>query len=121
VPGSEPYAKLLDQLALAGGTARGSEPQYYAVTTYDQQAFASAMSKIAAKVAGSCTLTLDHVPPLADQINVFLDGTAIAQAGADGWTISGKTVTILGKSCQAILDGDVVDVRVVAGCPTVIH
>jgi hypothetical protein len=121
VPGSEPYATLLDQLAMAGGTARGSEPQYYAVTTYDEQALSSAMSKIAAKVTGSCTLTLDAVPPAPDEVNVFFDGTAIAQTGPNGWTLSGETVTILGTSCQAILDGDVIDVRVVAGCPTITH
>ncbi len=121
VPGSEPYAQLLDQLAIAGGTARGSEPQYYAVSTYDQQALASAMSKIAAQVTGSCTLTLDHVPPVPDQVNVFLDGSALPQAGPDGWTLSGTTVTVLGTSCQAILDGNVIDVRVVAGCPTVAY
>lgn len=121
VPGSEPYATVLDALAIAGGTARGGEPQYYAVSTYDQQALATAMSKIAAKIVGSCTLTLDQVPPVPDQVNVFLDGTAIPQAGADGWTLNGKTVTILGKSCAAILDGSVIDVRVVAGCPTLTH
>jgi hypothetical protein len=121
VPGSEPYATLLDQLATAGGTARGSEPQYYAVSTYDEQALAAAMSMIAAKVTGSCTLMLDAVPPVLDEVNVFLDGNAIAQAGPNGWTLSGQTVTILGTSCEAILDGDVVDVRVVAGCPTVTH
>jgi hypothetical protein len=121
VPGSEPYASLLDQLAVAGGTARGSEPQYYAVSTYDEQALSAAMSTIAAKVTGSCTLTLDAIPPVPDDVNVFLDGNAIAQAGPNGWTLSGQTVTILGTSCQAILDGDVIDVRVVAGCPTVTH
>jgi hypothetical protein len=121
VPGSEPYAALLDQLAVAGGTARGSEPQYYAVTTYDEQALTSAMSMIAAKVAGSCILTLDAVPPVPDLVNVFLNGNAIAQTGPNGWTLQGEVVTILGTSCQAILDGDVIDVRVVAGCPTVTH
>ncbi|HEY1696763.1 MAG TPA: vWA domain-containing protein [Polyangiaceae bacterium] len=119
VPGSEPYAALLDELATAGGTARGSEPQYYAVGTTDQAALLTALSKIAAKVAGACTLTLDQAPPDPTLINVFLDGTALPQQGPDGWTLDGTTVTILGASCQAILDGDVLDVRVVAGCPTV--
>jgi hypothetical protein len=121
VPGSEPYANLLDELATAGGTARASEPLYYAVTTADETALYQAMSSIAAKVTGSCTLTLDAVPPDPGWVNVFLDGTAIAQAGANGWTLSGKTVTILGTSCASILDGDVLDVRVVAGCPTLTH
>jgi hypothetical protein len=121
IPGSEPYAQLLDQLAEAGGTSRGTEPQYYAVSTYDQQALYAAMSKIAAKVAASCTLTLDAVPPRPDLVNVFLGGSPLPQSGADGWTLEGTSVTILGASCQSILAGDVIDVRVVAGCPTVLN
>jgi hypothetical protein len=119
VPGSENYAAVLDKLAVAGGTARGSEPQYYAVDTADQAAFLAAMSTIAAKIAGSCTLTLNQAPPDPSLINVFLDGNVLPQSGPDGWTLSGTTVTILGASCQAITDGNVLDVRVVAGCPTV--
>jgi hypothetical protein len=121
VPGSEPYAQLLDALAMAGGTARSSEPLYYAVSTADEQALLSAMSQIAAKVTGSCTLTLNDAPPDPTLVNVFLNGSAIPQSGPDGWTLSGTTVTILGTNCQAILDGDVLDVRVVAGCPTLTH
>ncbi len=121
VPGSEPYASLLDALAVAGGTGRGSDPQYYAVTTLDEAALTAAMSKIAAQITGSCTLMLDAVPPVPDEVNVFLDGQALAASGPDGWTLSGQTVTILGQSCGAILAGDILDVRVVAGCPTKIH
>ena len=117
--GSDPYASFLDALAQAGGTSRGSEPQYYDVTTTDQGALFTAMSQIAAKIAGTCTLTLNQAPPDPTQINVFLDGSVVPQQGADGWTIDGTTVTILGASCQKILDGSVLDVRVVAGCPTV--
>jgi hypothetical protein len=121
VPGSEPYAQLLDALATAGGRPRASEPLYYAVSTADEQALFSAMSKIAAQVTGSCTLTLDNAPPDPSLVNVFLDGSAIPQSGPNGWTLSGQTVTILGTSCQAILNGNVLDVRVVAGCPTLTH
>jgi hypothetical protein len=60
-------------------------------------------------------------------VNVFFDGSPVPQAGPDGWTLtttredggSQTTVTVLGASCQKILAGDVLDVRVVAGCPTV--
>jgi hypothetical protein len=117
--GSGTYAALLDQLATAGGTSRGSEPLYYDVTTTDQAALLATMSKIAAKIAGTCTLTLNQVPPDATLINVFLDGAVLPQSGDNGWTLVGDVVTILGASCQQILDGDVLDVRVVAGCPTV--
>jgi hypothetical protein len=117
VPQSEPYAGLLDQLAIAGGTARGSEPQYYAVT--DQGSFEMALSQVAAKITGTCTLTLDAPPPDARLVNVFFDAKPVPQAGADGWTLDGATVTLLGASCQQVLTGGVLDVRVVAGCPTV--
>jgi hypothetical protein len=119
VPGSKPYATLLDQLALAGGTARSSEPLYYDVDTADQSAFLAAMSTIAAKITGSCTILLDQIPPDPSLINVYLDGSVLPQSGADGWSLNGNIVTILGASCQSITDGDVLDVRVVAGCPTV--
>jgi hypothetical protein len=50
---------------------------------------------------------------------VFLDGKVLPQSGPDGWTLDGSTVTILGASCLEITEGDVIDVRVEDGCPTV--
>jgi hypothetical protein len=119
VPGSAPYANLLDQLAVAGGTARGTEPQYYAIDTVDQTALQTVLANIAAKITGTCTLTLDNPPPEASLVNVFLNEKPLPQAGPDGWTLDGSVVTIEGKSCDEILQGSVLDVRVVAGCPTV--
>jgi hypothetical protein len=127
VPQSEAYATLLDELAMAGGTARGSEPQYYAADGADPAALLTALKKIAAQVTGTCKLALSNAPPDPSLVNVFFDGTPLPQAGPDGWTLTlpkgdaggESTVTVLGTSCQKILGGDVVDVRVVAGCPTV--
>jgi hypothetical protein len=127
VPQSEPYAMLLDQLAQAGGTARGSEPQYYEAGGSDPGALLVALSKIAAQITGTCELTLGNAPSDSSLVNVFFDGTPLPQPGPNGWTLtttrgdagSVTTVTVLGASCQKILDGDVLDVRVVAGCPTV--
>jgi hypothetical protein len=129
VPQSEPYAMLLDELAQAGGTARGSEPQYYAASATDPSLLLAALSKIAARITGSCKLTLGSALPDSSLVNVFFDGNPLPQAGPDGWTLttthgdagSQTTVTVLGASCQKILAGDVLDVRVVAGCPTVIQ
>jgi hypothetical protein len=118
VPGSAPYAALLDELASAGGTARSTEPLYYAVNTTDRSALTAAIFGIAATITGTCTLTLNDTPPEPDDINVFLDESVLPQAGPDGWTLDGKTVTILGRSCQEIQTGAILDVRVVAGCPT---
>jgi hypothetical protein len=119
VPGSAPYAALLDQLAQAGGTARSTEPYYYAVNTTDQSALAATLSSVAAKITGTCTLKLNQVPPDPNLVNVFLGGQVLPEGGANGWTLTDETVTLLGSSCQEIMNGTVVDVRVVAGCPTV--
>lgn len=120
IPGSAPYANLLDELAQAGGTARSVEPLYYAVGSADQGALEQALSAIAATVTGTCTLTLNSAPN-PTLVNVFFDEQPIVQSGADGWTLDGSVVTVLGASCQAILTGSVLDVRVVVGCPTYIR
>jgi hypothetical protein len=126
IPGSKPYATLLDELAQAGGTARSSSglldgggPDYYAVDTASEAAFETAMAQIAAKITGTCTFDLGQTPPDPLLVNVFLDEHVLPQGGADGWTLAGSAVTILGASCQEILTGGVLDVRVVAGCPTI--
>jgi hypothetical protein len=119
VPGSAPYKALLGQLAQAGGTARASDPPYYAIDTADQAAFLAALSSIAAKITGKCRLTLDNLPPEPGRVNVFFDEHVLPQGGPDGWSLQGSEVTILGASCQKIINGDVLDVRVVGGCPTI--
>jgi hypothetical protein len=123
VPGSAPYAQLLNELAQAGGTARAPDAgagatQYYDVTSTDQAAFEVALRSVAAKVTGSCTMQLNTPPTDPTLVNVFLNENPLAQDG--NWTLTGQTVTIVDpKSCQSILNGDVLDVRVVVGCPTV--
>jgi hypothetical protein len=132
VPQSEPYSDVLNALAMAGRTARdtdagATETQYYAASGTDPSALLTALKQIAAKITGTCTLLLDHPPPDPSLVNVFFDGSPLPKSGPDGWTLttakgdagSTTTVTVEGASCQKILDGDVLDVRVVAGCPTV--
>jgi hypothetical protein len=122
VPGPGPYeepGQILDQLATAGGTARASEPLFYQATTTDQSELQAIFDQVAAQATASCTLTLNNVPPDPTEVNVFLDEQPLPQSGANGWSLDGQTVTILGESCTEVLNGTVLDVRVVAGCPTV--
>ena len=121
VPGSAFYSGVLDQLATAGGTARASEPLYYRVDTADAAAFASAMSAVAAKITASCTLTLKAPPVDPGQVNVWLGNDVLVKEPVNGWSLSGATVTLLGKACQDVLTGAVLDVRVIAGCPTIVN
>lgn len=120
VPGSALYAGILDQMAQAGGTARASEPYYYAVNTADASALEAALSQIAAKVTATCTLPLGKPPPDPGQVNVYLDDVIVPRDATNGWTLSGAVVTLVGQTCQRVLAGDVLSVRVIAGCPTVV-
>jgi hypothetical protein len=123
IPGSGPYANLLDKMAQAGGTARAEKPYYYPVETIGQAAFYDALSKIGAKATGTCVLPLGTPPTNATEVNVYLSGKVVPRSGPNGWTYSGDggspAVTLLGKSCSEVLEGDVLDVRVIEGCPTV--
>jgi hypothetical protein len=119
VPGSGPYGGLLDQLATAGGTARTTEPFYYQVSTADQTAFQSALGGIAAKITGTCTLMLSEPPADPTHVNVYFDNVAVPADPVNGWTLSGPTVTLVGAACGKVMSGSVLNVRVVAGCPTV--
>ena len=120
VPGSGPYGALLNQMALAGGTARPTNPYYFPVDTADAADFTSTLSTVAAKITATCELTLSQAPPDPTQVNVYLDGSVVPQDPTNGWTLSGATVTLQGTTCATVLSGSVLDLRIVAGCPTVL-
>ena len=117
--GSGPYAEVLDRAAQAGGTARAQKPFYYSVDSTDAAPLASALAEISAKIAGTCVLGLHgNVDP--SLVNVFLDGHVVPKDPVDGWTIDGNTVTLVGATCDAVMTGKALEIRIVAGCPTVI-
>jgi len=118
VPGSQAYASLLDRAAEVGGTARSTPPYYYRVDTSDTAALGAALTKVAAKVTATCEFPLSDVPD-PTRVNVYLDDTVIPKDAANGWVLDDKTVRLVGQTCQRVLDGEALGVRVVAGCPTV--
>jgi hypothetical protein len=121
IPGSAPYGAVLDQLASAGGTARGSEPLYYRVDSADTTALGAAFAQIAAQVTASCTFILKHAPKDPNAVNVFVGGVLVPRDGPDGWTLQGTKLTLEGATCAAIRNGQAISLRVVEGCPTVTH
>jgi hypothetical protein len=121
IPGSAPYAAVLDQLATAGGTARPSEPLYYRVDTADTNALGAAFAQIAAQITASCTFILKHAAQQAGDVNVYVGGTLIPRDGPDGWSLSGRRLTLEGATCASLENGNSLSVRVVEGCPTVTH
>jgi hypothetical protein len=121
IPGSAPYAAVLDQLAQAGGTARGAEPLYYRVDTADTEALGGVLAQIAAKTTAACTFGLSRAPADLNLVNVYVGGSIVPRDGPDGWTLTSTTLTLEGATCDAIKTGRAVSVRVVEGCPTVTH
>jgi hypothetical protein len=107
-------------MALAGTTARATTPYYYAVDTADEAAFTSALTQVAAQVTATCSFPLSAPPPDPSKVNVYLDGTVVPADPVNGWTLQGATVTLVGAACQDVLAGNVLSVRIVAGCPTVV-
>jgi hypothetical protein len=121
-PGGVPiYASLLDDLATAGGTAKPQSPKYYSVDSSDATALATTLKQVAARIVATCTYKLTQQNLEQDTVNVYFDETVVARDVVNGWTISGDTVTLVGNSCAAVMNGDVLDVRIVVGCPTVLH
>jgi hypothetical protein len=116
VPGSAPYANVLSDMATAGGTQR-----YYNVTSSGQTSLSAALSQIAAKITATCVFSLGQAPPDANMVNVYLDDQVIPRDPVNGWTIAGPTVTLVGQTCQKVQTGQALQVRIVAGCPTVLN
>lgn len=119
VPGSAAYSDVLDGMAQAGGTARDSAPHYYRVDSSDTEALAATLSKIAAKITATCEFEFAEPPEDPSLVNVYFDEKVVPQDGA--WSLSGKRVTLEGETCDRVLAGDVLDIRLVAGCPTVLR
>jgi hypothetical protein len=122
IPGSGPYADILDDAAAAGGTARSSEPYYYSVDPADRTQLESTIASVSLELL-SCAFTLAHAPSDPTEVNVYVGGTLLPQNagnGADGWELQGTTLTFLGSACQALEAQPDTQVAAYEGCPTVI-
>jgi hypothetical protein len=124
IPGVGPYGADLDALATAGGTAREDakpgEPLYYAASATTQEALASALAAVAAKVVDTCLITLESPPEDPGITNVVVDGTLVPQDPVDGWswTADGQ-IELHGKTCDQVKKGLVSAVQVAVGCKTI--
>jgi hypothetical protein len=116
IPGSQPYAAVLTDMAFAGGAAMASVPFYYDVQ--DLSTLGSVLSAIAG-AAVPCDITVDDPPSTPGDTNVYLDQTLVLYDPDDGWTWSApNVVTLHGAACLSLQSGQVKQVQVVSGCPT---
>ncbi|WP_437687524.1 vWA domain-containing protein [Sorangium sp. So ce176] len=116
IPGSEFYGDVLDQMALAGGTAQFVSPFYFKVDNLDT--LGNVLSRIASIVV-SCEFALADPPPEDGQTNVYLDEQLVPYDPENGWRWkSPAVVELLGEACQKLKSGRVGQVQIVSGCPT---
>jgi hypothetical protein len=121
--GSAVYDSLLDQMAVAGGTARDAttddaspDHQYYAVKQIDE--LDGVLQAISGKVALTCHVALTAPPANRSLINVYLDQNLIDYDPVDGWAWAPDGgIELNGGACNQLEGGNVENVQVVAGCP----
>lgn len=119
LPGAATYRSLLDRMAVEGGTARATSPRYFAIDAASEDAMLSALKQIAAQITGTCTFDLKEAPSNPEHVNVYLDDVVLPYEPVNGWTIDGNQVTLVGSSCERAKSGDVLGVRIIAGCPRI--
>jgi hypothetical protein len=118
MPGTDAYATLLDRLAVAGGTARPAEPQYYPVTSATD--LAATLQNIGLSIAIGCDVPLEQAPPEQHLVNVYFDQTTVPLDPKNGWTwTKDGSIRLVGDACTELKSGAVMQLQVVAGCPSV--
>ena len=119
VPGSEAYSAVLDAAARAGGTARGEEPAYYAVTTSDAAALTAALTQVINQVAPACFLKLSQVVD-APELVVNVGDQRAPGDPRNGFTVDGagdkQVLALHGAACRLAVAGAPVSVHVVDEC-----
>lgn len=118
IPGSEFFASVLNQMALYGGVPVEDAVQYY-YRVDDLDALGAVFKGIASELV-SCEFDLSDPPETQDLTNVYFDGEVVVQDPEQGWIwVDGDTIELVGAACASLKDGQVVEVQIVSGCPTV--
>src|SRR5262245_22836317 len=110
--------QLLNDMAVAGGTARMTNPRYFQANNLSD--LQMAIAAIAGSVV-SCTYRLDRAPPDTNQLYVTFDNIIVPSDAQNGWTYdpSGPSLVFHGAACDQLRGGMVTSVHVQYGCPPV--
>lgn len=120
MPGSELYSSVLDSLAVAGGEPRATSPHYYPVKNTSE--LTDTLKAIGINVAISCDISLDSAPPDPGLVNVYFDQQLVPSNPDNGWVWTDSTsIELRGSACDDLLSGAVLQVQIVAGCPTTVQ
>src|SRR5690606_444805 len=117
--GDADFDDVMNDLAVAGGQASSGERAYYDVAGLDE--LTDVVRTIGVKVAQSCTIELTERPPNANTLNVYFDGQVVPLDAEDGWTLKNDIVTLHGQACDQLKSGEILQVRLISGCETIIR
>jgi hypothetical protein len=110
----------LNEMAIAGGTARPGTTKYYQAD--NEAALDDAFEEIAGAIA-SCTYTLSGNPDDPNRVYVFIGDTMVARdmTHARGWDFeaASKRLTFYGTTCDQVRSGTGGALTVSFGCPIV--
>ena len=117
--GGEVDATMLNNMAVAGGTARNTPPRYYQAD--DQATLNAAFNQIAMGAIG-CDFKLQKAPPDPNKIYVYVNGQAIPRDSSHtaGWDYNGAAndrITLYGTVCDAVATNAAAKVQIIYGCP----
>jgi hypothetical protein len=121
IPGTEAYADLLDDLAVAGGSPNPNDPpNYYAVEEGDATGLQEVLESITMGLIKDCEFQLHEEPPDRDLLNVEVDDVRLLRDDPDGWELDTSTdpptVVLLGEACEIVKTVGAEKVEVLFGC-----
>lgn len=107
------FARALTEFAQHGGT-----DSYYIVS--DEESLGTALESIADAVI-SCGFELESDPPDPQLVHVTLNGVTLRLDDRNGFSLSGRTVTIRGEACSKLQAGKDQQVEITLECAPVVY
>lgn len=124
IPGTEAYAAILDEFAIAGQEVNpNAPPNYYAVSaSAGVQGLQDVFSSITQQVIKTCQFQLDQMPQTGYRLAIYVDNNLTTE-GTD-WmldtTTNPPTVVLQGDTCNNVLANGAQSVDIEVFCPGVV-
>lgn len=112
------WSGVLNDMAAAGGTERNT---YISVS--DGTALEAQLAALAGQVV-SCTYELESEPSDYHYVSVTLDDVTVPHTSEtndnSGWTLTGKTIELLGATCETLQATEDADLKITVECEAVV-